>query len=152
MSDREPWDIYFLRMAFHAATRATCRRARMGCVLTRGNAVLTTGYNGSAPGLPHCLDEGCDMEAGHCVRCNHAEQNAVYLGARNGVSLEGATAYVTATPCWMCFRALVIVGARRVVYADDYRPDARVTEAARALGVELVQLRLPDWSAQEGAL
>lgn len=145
---RDSWEFYFLRIARMVATRSTCTRAQHGCVLVRDNAILSTGYNGSAPGLPHCTDVGCDMEAGHCVRCNHAEENAIYQAARNGVALAGSVAYVTGTPCWRCFRALVTAGIRRIYFGSDYRPDRRTSEAAEALGVEFVKVNIPTFQDQ----
>lgn len=72
----------------------TCLRSKVGCVIVRDGRILSTGYNGSPPGLPHCLDVGCEMVNGHCVRCTHAESNAIAWSARQGISIDGATIYV----------------------------------------------------------
>jgi dCMP deaminase len=124
-------------MATVAATRATCDRKHVGCVLVRDKMVLCTGYNGSVRGTPHCDDDGHLIEGGHCVMVVHAEANAVAHAARNRVRVDGATAYVTAFPCWPCFRLLVQAGVVRIVYLEAYRPDAKVTEVAKAVGVEI---------------
>lgn len=140
MSGRPSWDEYFLAMAAQVATRATCSRKHVGCVLVRDKMIVATGYNGAVRGLDHCDDVGHLMENGHCVRTVHAEANAVAQAARQGSSVDGATAYVTAAPCWICFRLLVNAGARKIVYGEAYRLDPKVTEAAMRAGIELVDL------------
>lgn len=134
---RTSWDDYFMRIAAEVATRATCDRKHVGCVLVRDKCIIATGYNGSIRGLPHCDDEGHLMDDGHCVRTVHAEANAIVQAARLGARIEGATAYVTAFPCWGCFRLLVQAGVVRVVYGDAYRPDQKVLDVAAATGVAL---------------
>ena len=91
---RPDWDTYFLKLAMLASERATCPRMHCGCVLVKDNHVLSTGYNGSLPGTPHCYDVGCLVVDNHCVRTNHAEINAICQAARHGQALAGATAYV----------------------------------------------------------
>jgi dCMP deaminase len=126
-----------MAMAVHAATRSTCDRKHVGCVLVRDNVQIGMGYNGSLRRLAHCDDDGHAMVEGHCVRTVHAETNAVAHAARNGVRIEGATAYVTAMPCWGCFRILVQAGICRIVYGEPYRPDPMVADAAELLGIPL---------------
>ncbi len=117
---RPSWDQYFLKLAMLASERATCPRMHCGCVLVRHKNVLATGYNGSLPGLPHCDDVGCLIVDDHCIRTNHAEMNAITQAARNGVSIAGATAYVTNMPCTTCAKALIGAGIKRVVVFSDY--------------------------------
>ncbi|MBK6917818.1 MAG: dCMP deaminase family protein [Deltaproteobacteria bacterium] len=121
------------------ATRATCARKHVGAVIVRDRTILSTGYNGSIRGTPHCDEAGHLMEDGHCVRTIHAEINAVIQAAKNGTAIEGASIYVTASPCWNCFKAIANAGIRRVVFGEFYR-DERIFDAARQLGIELVQL------------
>lgn len=139
---RPDWDQYFLSIAKQAATRATCDRKHVGCVLVRDKAILATGFNGSIRGRPHCTEVGHMMIEGHCERTIHAETNAVAQAARNGSRLEGATAYVTASPCWKCFQLLCNTGIVRIVFAEFYR-DERILVEAQAAGVELVDLSNP---------
>jgi dCMP deaminase len=117
---RPSWDQYFLKLAMLASERATCPRMHCGCVIVRDKHVLATGYNGSLPGLPHCDEVGCMVVDGHCIRTNHAEMNAICQAARNGVSLNGGSAYVTNMPCTTCAKALVSTGIRRVIIFSDY--------------------------------
>jgi dCMP deaminase len=135
---RASWDEYFMNIAAEVATRATCDRKHVGAVIVRDRSILATGYNGSIAGLPHCDEEGHLMEDGHCVRTIHAETNAVIQAARNGVRIEGAGIYVTASPCFGCFKVIANAGVRRIVYGEFYR-DERIFDFSRRLGIELVQ-------------
>ena len=104
-----------------ASERATCPRMHCGCVLVKERYVLSTGYNGSLPGLEHCEEVGCLIVDNHCVRTNHAEMNAIAQAARHGVSIDRATAYVTNMPCTTCAKALLAAGVVRVVVFSDYK-------------------------------
>src|SRR5687768_17940338 len=92
---RASWDEYFMSIAQVVATRSTCPRKYVGAVIVRNRTILSTGYNGSIRGMPHCSDVGHMMEDNHCVATIHAEANAIIQAARNGVMIEGATNYVT---------------------------------------------------------
>jgi dCMP deaminase len=145
MSERESWDRYFLTIAHSVATRATCDRLHVGCVLVdpRTKSILATGYNGSVRGMDHCDDVGHDMDHGHCVRTVHAEANAIAQAASRGVAVAGAVVYLTARPCWPCAKLLLNAGVQVIVYAKSYRDDERVTKACEARGVELVNVVFP---------
>jgi dCMP deaminase len=136
---RASWDEYFMNIAREVATRSTCDRKFVGAVIERDRSILATGYNGSIRGLPHCDDDGHLMEEGHCVRTVHAEANAIVQAARNGVRIEGASIYVTASPCWGCFRLVANAGIKRIVFGEFYR-DNKIYEFAKQLGIELVDL------------
>jgi dCMP deaminase len=126
-----------MAIAQQVATRSTCDRKHVGAVIVRDRMILTTGYNGSIRGLPHCDDVGHLMEEGHCVRTTHAEANALVQAARNGVSVDGAGIYVTASPCFGCFKLIANAGLSRIVFGEFYR-DERIFDFARQLGLELV--------------
>ncbi len=117
---RKSWDEYFLDLADLVATRATCLRAHHGCVLVQGRSIISTGYNGSVDREDHCEDVGCLMEAGHCIRTIHSEENAIIQAAVNGVSTMGATAYVTAAPCSRCLARLTRAGVWEIIYRNKY--------------------------------
>lgn len=139
---RPSWDEYFLKLAMLASERATCPRMHCGCVIVKERYVLSTGYNGSLPGLEHCEDVGCLIVDNHCVRTNHAEMNAITQAAKHGVSLDGSTAYVTNTPCTTCAKALVGAGIRRVVVFSDYHSTLAEKFFSEAR-IELVRLSMP---------
>jgi len=117
---RPGWDEYFMGVARTVASRATCPRASVGAVVVRDRRILTTGYNGSARHAGHCLDVGCEMLNGHCVRTVHAEANAIVQGALHGVGLSGSTIYCTHQPCLQCSKLLISAGILRVIYEQAY--------------------------------
>ncbi len=139
MRQRSSWDQYFMDIARQVASRATCDRKHVGALLVRDRTILSTGYNGSIRGLPHCDDVGHMMENGHCVATVHAEANAIIQAAKNGVRIDGATMYTSASPCWPCFKLIANAGCVRIVYGEFYR-DQRIFEFASRLGLELVAL------------
>lgn len=128
-----------MAIAREVATRSTCSRKHVGAVIMRDKMILATGYNGSIRGLSHCDDEGHLMEDGHCVRTVHAEANAIVQAARNGSRLEGGDIYVTASPCFGCFKMIANAGLMRIVFGEFYR-DQRIFEFATMLGIQLVHL------------
>jgi dCMP deaminase len=138
-TQRNDWDHYFMEISKVAATRATCERKHVGAVLVKDRTILSTGYNGSPKGMDHCDDVGHMMEHGHCVRTAHAEANAIIQAAKNGTSIEGATIYTTASPCWPCMKLIINAGIKRIVFGEMYR-DTRVGEFAFNAGIELVNL------------
>jgi len=123
---RQSWDEYFSTLSRHVASRATCDRLHVGCVLVRDKRILATGYNGSLPGADHCDDAGHLMMDGHCVATAHAETNAVANAARAGVSTVDSVAFVTHTPCWNCLKNLVAAGVTRIVFEIAY-PNVETT-------------------------
>src|SRR5512143_470291 len=118
---RPDWDTYFMKIAHDVAARSTCDRASVGAVLVREKRILTTGFNGSPTGQPHCDEAGHLMVEGHCVRTIHAETNAIIQAALHGVSTKGSTCYVTHFPCINCTKALINAGISRLVFSDSYR-------------------------------
>ncbi|MBU0528174.1 cytidine/deoxycytidylate deaminase family protein [bacterium] len=137
--NRVSWENYFMNIAREVATRATCDRKMIGAVIVRGKTILSTGYNGSLRGLPHCDEVGHEMENGHCVRTVHAEANAIVQAARHGIRLEGAEIYITASPCYNCFKLIINAGITKIYYGEFYR-DERITKHAKELDIELVHL------------
>ena len=120
---RPTWDDYFMNIAREVAQRSTCTRAQVGAVIVKEKRILTTGYNGSPRGLPHCSEVGCLMENDHCVRTLHAEQNAIIQAAVFGVSITDSTLYCTSTPCVVCVKMLINAGVKEIIYSGDYPDD-----------------------------
>ncbi len=148
---RPSWDAYFMALAKLAASRSTCLSRPTGCVIVRGKQVLSTGYNGSMPGVPHCSDEGrCyrrSIEAPDEVKYNfcrssHAEANAVALAARQGVSIDGATAYLTLFPCYVCTKLMVRAGIKEVVYEIGYDSKNQMRDQHWREVVETVNMKM----------
>jgi len=130
-ASRPDIDEYFLKIASVVAERSTCRRHHVGAVAVKDKHILATGYNGAAAGLKDCLELGClrdemNIASGtrhEICRAIHAEQNVIIQAALHGVSLEGATIYVTHSPCVLCAKMLINARIKRFVtfgsYADD---------------------------------
>jgi dCMP deaminase len=129
-----------MNIAHEAATRSTCDRKHVGAVIVREKTILSTGYNGSIRGMPHCDEVGHEMENGHCIGTIHAEANAIIQAARNGVNINGGELYTTASPCWNCFKLIANSGIRRIYYGEFYR-DERSLRVAPMVGIELIDLR-----------
>ncbi len=133
---RADWDEYFMNIAKVVASRSTCDRKFVGAVIVRDKTILSTGYNGSIRKLEHCDEVGHLMENGHCVATIHAEANAILQAAKNGVRIEGATIYTSASPCWPCFKMIANAGLVRICYGEFYR-DHRIFEVAKKLKMKL---------------
>lgn len=133
---RPSWDEYFLNIAQVVASRSTCPRRAVGAVLVRDRQILSTGYNGSPRGLPHCTDVGCLMRDGHCVRTSHAEMNAIAQAALHGVAVKGATVYCTDKPCLICTKLLINSGIQRIVFLREY-PDEISDEMLEMAEIEV---------------
>jgi dCMP deaminase len=140
VNDRPSWDEYFMQIAQDVSTRATCLRRLVGAVIVMDKRILTTGYNGAPHGLPHCTEVGCKMQDGHCVRTLHAEQNAIVQGSLYGVSLKGASLYVTCQPCNNCAKMIINAGIRKVVFDGEY-PDDFAMELFSQAGLEIIRLK-----------
>ena len=136
---RVDWHTYFMSIARQAATRSTCDRKHVGAVIVRDKTILSTGYNGSIRGMPHCDDVGHLMENDHCVATVHAEANTIIQAAKNGVRIDGGELYTTASPCWNCFKLLANAGIGKVYFGEFYG-DRRSIEVAEQLGIELIDL------------
>ena len=140
---RPDWDSYFMKIALAVSERSTCDRAFVGCVLVREKRILTTGFNGSPAGQPHCDEDGHLMVEGHCVRTIHAETNAIIQAALHGISTKDATCYVTHFPCINCTKVLINAGITRLVYGNSYRIDENALNFLKTAGIEIDQKSIP---------
>jgi dCMP deaminase len=136
---RKDWHEYFMDIAHMVATRSTCDRKNIGAVIVRDKTLLSTGYNGSIRGRAHCSEIGHDMENDHCIATIHAEANAIIQAARNGVMINGAEIYTTASPCWNCFKLIANSGISVIYYGEFYR-DERIMKVAKEIGLELIHI------------
>lgn len=146
---RPSWDEYFIKIMEMVGSRGSCDRGRSGCVITRENRIIATGYVGSPIGLPHCDEVGHEMhtiihedgtQTRHCIRTTHAEQNAICEAARMGIPLLGATLYCTMNPCYTCAKMIINCGIKRVVSAKEYHASARSKEIFKEAGIEFAVL------------
>lgn len=146
---RPSWDDYFMAITKLIASRGTCDRLYAGAILVKDNRIISSGYNGSPAGLPHCNDVGHLLEEGHCVRTIHGEHNALLQAARiGGVSTEGATMYTKYSPCIHCTKYVIGCGIKRVVMAKVYRNEA-VLDMLKEAGVRVdVYNENPEWNSE----
>jgi dCMP deaminase len=149
-ASRPSIDEYFLKVASVVAERSTCLRHHVGAVAVKNKHILATGYNGAAAGVKDCLELGClrdemNVPSGtrhEVCRAIHAEQNVIIQAALHGVSLEGATIYVTHTPCILCAKMLANAKIKRFVTFGSYADDA-FKELFREAGIEFQRLKKP---------
>ncbi|HTJ49402.1 MAG TPA: dCMP deaminase family protein [Cyclobacteriaceae bacterium] len=110
-------DSYYMTIALAASFRSTCTRAMVGAVIVNDGQLISTGYNGSPSGMPHCSEIGCIVIDGHCISTVHAEQNAIIQA---GKSAKGSTLYTTHLCCFECCKFVINAKIQKVVYAHDY--------------------------------
>jgi len=143
---RPSWDEYFLNLCEVVGSRGTCDRGRAGCVIVKNKRIVATGYVGSPAGISHCDEVGHEMKSTihedgsitkHCVRTAHAEQNALCLAARYGISIEGSTLYCKMTPCYVCAKMIINTGINRVVCKRDYHASMDSKRIFKEAGIKL---------------
>lgn len=141
-TERIPWDQYFMAQAVLLSLRSTCTRLEVGATIVRDKRIIAGGYNGSVSGDVHCMDEGCYVVDGHCLRTIHAEMNALLQCAKLGIATDQAEVYVTHFPCLACTKALLQAGIKRIHYLKDYRNDPYAIELIEQVGASAHQVHL----------
>lgn len=148
MIARPSWARTWMDVAEVVSRRATCPRASCGAVLVNPEQqLIATGYNGAPRRGDHCIDVGCYLVNGSCKRAVHAEMNAIYQAARNGISLAGSILICTHRPCIQCMPGIIQVGIKRIVYRDPYDTDESlpfVVASAQKNNIMLQQMREDD--------
>lgn len=119
------FDDIYMDLAINLSRRSHCVKIKVGAVLTRDTRIISLGYNGPPAGTHNCDEEwpnvGCARDRkGSCYLAIHAEENAILYAAKNKSSLEGATLYVTLSPCLPCARIIYTIGIKKVYYLDSY--------------------------------
>ena len=132
---RISWDEYFMAQSHLLSLRSTCSRLSVGATIVKDKRIVSGGYNGSIKGDEHCIDVGCKVVEGHCVRTIHAEINAILQCSIFGVGTEGATIYVTHFPCLNCTKSIIQAGIKEICYANDYRNNEYARELLEKSGV-----------------
>ena len=152
MNKRIDWDQYFMIQAALLASRSTCNRLSVGAVLVRDKRIIAGGYNGSVSGDAHCIDDGCYLRDGHCVRTIHAEMNAILQCAKFGISTDGASLYVTDFPCLQCTKSLLQAGIKEINYIRNYHNDEYAMKLIKLKNIRLNQIKLDDNILEQVAL
>jgi dCMP deaminase len=135
----EKYDAAYLRMAAEWSKLSHCKRRQVGALIVKGRSIISDGYNGTPSGF----ENFCEDEQGYTKwYVLHAEANAILKVASTTQSCEGATLYLTMSPCRECSKLIHQSGIRRVVYASEYK-DPSGLEFLRKAGVAVVLAPLP---------
>ena len=143
------WDVRFMQLAETVADWSSCyqENRHVGAVVVRDKRILTTGYNGAPEGIVSCAERGECLRKKRGIASGtmqevcyavHAEQNAIIQAAKMGVSLAGATIYVTHQPCVICTRMIINSGIKKVVYKNGY-PDEFALQMFKESNVEIIK-------------
>lgn len=133
---RLSWDEYFISSALLIASRSSCNRLHVGCLLVKDNRIISAGYNGFLAGLPH---ESVVVN-NHEQNTVHAEQNAISDCAKRGVNTNEATAYITHYPCINCAKILLAAGIKEIKYYHDYKNSELVTNILNKANIPAIKL------------
>lgn len=123
-------------MASIWAKNSYCKRRQVGALLVKDRMIISDGYNGTPSGFENICEDENGVTKPYVL---HAEANAISKVAKSGNSSDGATLYVTASPCMECSKLIIQAGIKRVVYKDEYRLNDGIELLIRA-GVEVVKL------------
>lgn len=123
-NERPTWTEYFKKISLVTSERSPCDRLKVGCVLVNDNRIVSQGYNGFLPGLPHISV----VRDNHEQATVHAEQNAIADCAKRGVACNNTEAYITHYPCIICARLLLAAGIKKIYYIEDYKNDSLVNQ------------------------
>ncbi|MBI2103395.1 dCMP deaminase family protein [Candidatus Woesebacteria bacterium] len=143
IEERPSKEQYYLNIASVVAERATCPRLHVGAVIVKNDMIISTGYNGAPRGLPHCIEEGCDIQNGHCVRTLHAEINSILQAAYHGHSTKDAALFTNYLPCENCAKAIINSGIILVVFSEIYNnvDQPKTRELFRLAGIGLIHFQ-----------
>jgi len=122
--ERPSWQAYFTTLVQHVSTRSPCNRLKVGCLIVRDNRIISQGYNGFLPGLPHTSV----VVDNHEIATIHAEQNALTDCAKRGVSCDKSVAYITHYPCLNCAKLLYSAGIKDIYYIEDYKNSSQLRD------------------------
>ena len=143
MTDKRiPWNQYFMLQAVLLSLRSTCERLSVGAILVRDKRVIAGGYNGAVSGDDHCIDVGCYVVDGHCLRTIHAEMNAVLQCSKFGIPTDGAEIYVTDFPCLQCTKSLLQAGIKKIYYMRNYHNDDYAIRLLKRKKVAVEQVKV----------
>jgi len=132
------FDEKYIEMARIWAKNSYCKRRQVGALLVKDKMIISDGYNGTPSGFENICEDENGVTKPYVL---HAEANAITKVAKSGNSSEGATLYVTASPCVECAKLIIQAGIKRVVYSDEYRLDDGL-KLLRAAGIEVEKVEV----------
>ena len=122
-------DLRYMRMARIWAENSYCQRRQVGALVVKDKAIISDGYNGTPSGFENICEDDNNVTKPYVL---HTEANAITKLARSHNSSDGATLYVTASPCIECAKLIIQAGIKRVVYAEHYRLEDGINLLKRA--------------------
>lgn len=137
-------DYRYLRMARIWAENSYCKRRKVGALVVKDKMIISDGYNGTPSGFENVCEDDNNLTKPYVL---HAEANAITKLARSNNNSDGATLYVTASPCIECSKLIIQAGIKRVVYGEQYRLTDGLDLLRRA-GVEVVYLDIDNFKEQ----
>lgn len=140
MPDQNKLDKTYLKMAEAWAQMSHAVRKKVGCLIVKNGMIISDGYNGTPSGFDNNCEFGFSQQ-GLTTKPEvlHAESNALTKLARSTNSSDGATVYLTCSPCFDCSKLIIQSGIKRVVYSDDYR-DGKGVEFLRSANIQVDQI------------
>jgi len=135
-TQRLSWDQYFMSIAILISSRSPSPRLKVGSVIVKDNRLVSAGYNGFLSGAPHVSI----VVNNHEQNTIHSEQNAICDAAKRGVSISGATLYVSHYPCLQCTKCIIAAGIKNIKYYNDYNNDPLVKDLFEMANIEISKL------------
>jgi len=136
MEKQKKFDQRYLEMARIWAKNSYCTRRQVGALVVKNNMIISDGYNGTPSGFENICEDDNGVTKPYVL---HAEANAITKLARSSNNSDGATIYITASPCIECAKLIIQAGIRRVVYGEKYRLTDGIELLERA-GIEVIYL------------
>lgn len=133
-------DLRYLRMARIWAENSYCIRRKVGCLVVKDKMIISDGYNGTPSGFENICEDDSNITKPYVL---HAEANAITKLARSSNNSDGATLYVTASPCIECAKLIIQSGIKRVVYGENYRIQDGL-ELLRRAGIETIYKKVDE--------
>ena len=135
-SKQQLLDQRYLKMAEIWAHNSYCKRRKVGALIVKDKMIISDGYNGTPSGFENVCEDEENKTKPYVL---HAEANAITKVAKSNNSSEGATLYVTSSPCIECSKLIIQAGIKRVVFTENYRLEDGINLLKRA-GIEIVQV------------
>lgn len=151
LKSRPDWDTYFISLCYFISTRSSCHDRKLGAVVVKDKAIISTGFNGAPRNVSDCISRGdyCMREANrkdasskdyHNCYAAHAEANAIVNAAYLGASTKGATLYTIAYPCVDCTRLIINSGIKTIYYTEKLQNSTFNEDLLKEAGVECIML------------
>lgn len=131
-------DVVYLKMAREWSLNSHCKRNQVGCLIVANKTIISDGYNGTPTGFPNKCE---DIENNTFPYVLHAEANAITKLAKNTVSSENGTMYVTLSPCYDCAKLIIQSGIKRIVFSELYRK-TEALDLLRIADIDLVYIKI----------